>query len=41
MAFHKFRRRDPIDYVDSWEVVVQKALELEQQYRAEAEESED
>ena len=41
LAFHKFRRRDPIDYVDSWEVVVQKALELEAQYRAEAEESDD
>ena len=41
LAFHKFRRRDPIDYVDSWEVVVQKAMELEEQYRAEAEESED
>ena len=38
LAFHKFRRRDPIDYVDSWEVVVEKALELEAQYRAEAEE---
>lgn len=38
LAFHKFSRRDPIDYVDSWEVVVEKALELEEQYRAEAEE---
>lgn len=41
LAFHKFDRRDPIDYVDSWEVVVQKALELEAQYQAESEESED
>lgn len=37
LAFHKFGRRDPIDYVDSWEIVVEKALELEEQYRAESE----
>lgn len=37
LAFHQFGRRDPIDYVDSWEVVVEKALELEEQYRAESE----
>lgn len=41
LAFHKFRRRDPIDYVEPWEVVVDKALELEAQYRAEAEAEDD
>jgi 7-cyano-7-deazaguanine synthase len=37
LAFHKFGRKDPIEYVDPWEVVVQKALDLESQYRDEAE----
>lgn len=38
LAFHKFGRQDPIDYVDPWEVVVKKALDLEERYRAESEE---
>ena len=37
LAFHKFGRRDPIDYVAPWEVVVQKALDLEAQHQAESE----
>lgn len=41
LAFHKFDRRDPIDYVHPWEVVVEKALELEERYRTDADSEEE
>lgn len=33
LAFHNFGRPDPVQYVDSWEEVVRKALKLERQYQ--------
>lgn len=33
LAFHSFGRPDPVQYVDSWDDVVKKALKLEKQYR--------
>jgi len=41
LAFHKFGRPDPIEYVEPWEVVVEKALTLEAQFKAEEEEEGD
>ncbi len=35
LAFHRFNRVDPVDYIEPWEDVVQKALKLEKQYKAE------
>ena len=32
LAFHKFGRRDPIEYVKPWDEVVAQALKLERQY---------
>jgi 7-cyano-7-deazaguanine synthase len=32
LAFHKFGRRDPIEYVEPWEDVVAKAVELQKQF---------
>ena len=33
LAFHEFGRPDPIEYLDPWETVVEKALQLEEQHR--------
>lgn len=36
IAFHKFGRPDPVQYVDSWEEVVRKALNLEKRFLEES-----
>ncbi len=36
IAFHKFGRKDPVQYVDSWEVVVQQALKMERRFLEES-----
>jgi 7-cyano-7-deazaguanine synthase len=36
LAFHRFGRRDPVEYVDSWEQVVEQALHLQKRHREES-----
>ena len=38
LAFQEIGRRDPIEYVQPWEVVVEQALAIEQAHRSKVEE---
>ena len=33
LAFHQLGRKDPVEYVDSWENVLDGALQLEKEYQ--------
>ena len=32
LAFHAIGRKDPVEYVDDWETVLERALEIEREY---------
>ena len=35
LAFHQLGRKDPVEYVDTWENVLEGALQLEEDYKQE------
>ena len=32
LAFHAIGRKDPVEYVDDWDTVLERALEIEREY---------